>query len=96
MELGERLRRARGDEPRKSAAAAVGIAVSTLQMYENGRRVPRDPVKLRLARHYGVSVEALLFATYATKCDATPEAEGAAQAQKCAKKEAAGCALHRR
>ena len=96
MELGERLRLARGDEPRKSAAAAVGIAVSTLQMYENGRRVPRDPVKLRLARHYGVSVEALFFATDATKCDATPEAEGAAQTRKCGKKEAAGCAQPRR
>ena len=96
MELGERLRLARGDEPRKSAAAAVGIAVSTLQMYENGRCVPRDPVKLRLARHYGVSVEALLFATDATKSGEPREAEGAAQTRKCGKKEAAGCAQPRR
>ena len=67
MDVGERLLRARGEEPRKKVCEAVGISLSALQMYENGRRIPRDGVKLRLAAHYGCSVEALFFASNDTK-----------------------------
>jgi DNA-binding helix-turn-helix protein len=43
-------------------AAAVGISVSSLGMYETGARMPRDEVKLSLAKFYGHSVNDIFFA----------------------------------
>ncbi|WP_170105106.1 helix-turn-helix domain-containing protein [Desmospora activa] len=51
----------RGVRPRTEVASKLHISVSALQMYENGRRVPRDDIKLKLAQFYGVSVEYLFF-----------------------------------
>ena len=59
--IGERLKRIRGDERREKVAAAVGISVSALAMYESGQRVPRDEVKVALSNYYGVSVLELFF-----------------------------------
>lgn len=61
-EIGARLRRLRGDLPRGSVATACGISLSALSMYENGERVPRDAVKIRLAKFYGKSVQQIFFA----------------------------------
>ena len=66
MSVAERLVQARGDESRKSVCEAVGISMSALQMYENGTRIPRDRVKIRLARHYGTTVASLFFPDDAT------------------------------
>ena len=43
-------------------ASAVGISVSSLGMYETGARMPRDEVKLSLAKFYGRSVNDIFFA----------------------------------
>lgn len=51
----------RGDRSRMEVANEVGISVSALQMYENGQRIPRDDIKVKLARFYGVSVEYLFY-----------------------------------
>lgn len=51
----------RGERSRFQVAEAIGISVSALQMYENGQRVPRDDIKVKLARFYGVSVEYLFY-----------------------------------
>ncbi|WP_188066681.1 helix-turn-helix domain-containing protein [Brevibacillus brevis] len=59
--VGEKLRVLRGDKPREEVANAVDISVSALQMYENDRRTPRDPIKVRLAKFYNVTVEELFF-----------------------------------
>ncbi len=59
--IGEKLIKLRGCKSRKEVADAVRISVSTLQMYENGQRVPRDEIKLRIAKYYDVSVEWLFF-----------------------------------
>lgn len=61
MSIAEKLRMARGLESRKSVCAAVGVGLSTLAMYETGRRVPKDSVKRKLAAHYRTSVQALFF-----------------------------------
>lgn len=61
LSVSERLVAARGKRSRESVAAAVKISVSALAMYETGHRVPRDPVKIRLADHYGTTVQALFF-----------------------------------
>lgn len=61
-EIGTRLRQLRGDRTLEEVATAVNISTSALGMYEQGRRIPRDDVKVALARYYGVSVEALFYA----------------------------------
>lgn len=61
MSIASRLREARGNTPRSEVAEAVGITVSAISMYENGNRVPRDEVKIKLARYYGVSIQDIFF-----------------------------------
>lgn len=60
--IGKRLRALRGDTPRKFVAQTLGISVSALQMYENGARVPRDEIKVKIASYYKTTVEAIFFA----------------------------------
>ena len=60
--VGERLRNLRGDIPMQTVADAVGISVSALGMYEIGQRIPRDEIKVKLARYYETTVETLFFA----------------------------------
>ncbi|HDR8123589.1 helix-turn-helix transcriptional regulator [Bacillus cereus] len=51
----------RNEKSREDVARAVGISVSTLQMYENGQRIPRDNIKIKLANFYGVTVQTIFF-----------------------------------
>lgn len=60
-EIGNKLRELRGGIPRSEVAKAVGISNSALQMYECGDRIPRDGIKVAIARYFGVSVGALFF-----------------------------------
>lgn len=55
------LRKERG-ETVADVAAATGVCQSAISMYENGYRVPRDDVKKKLSRHFGVTVEQIFFA----------------------------------
>ena len=61
MSLAEKLIEARQGTPREVVAAAVGVSVSAIAMYETGMRVPRDEIKIRLADYYGSTVQALFF-----------------------------------
>ncbi|PGD49797.1 transcriptional regulator, partial [Bacillus toyonensis] len=45
----------RNGKSREEIAEAIGISVSTLQMYENAQRIPRDSIKIKLANFYGVT-----------------------------------------
>ena len=60
--IGKRLVALRGARRREEVAKAVGVSFSALCMYETGRRVARDEVKLRLSDYYGVPVESIFFA----------------------------------
>lgn len=51
----------RGNKTQAEVAEAVGISTSALTMYETGRRVPRDEIKIALARYFNVSVGYLFF-----------------------------------
>lgn len=62
MSIADRLIEARGEIPRAKVCDDLGIAYSTLTMYELGKRVPKDEIKVKLARYYGQSVESLFFA----------------------------------
>lgn len=59
--IGDRLLKLRGERRREEVAAAVGISSSALGMYEQGNRIPRDEIKVRLAKYYSVSVQELFF-----------------------------------
>jgi transcriptional regulator with XRE-family HTH domain len=59
--IGERLKNLRGERTIRQAAASIGISYSTLAMYENGHRTPKDEIKIRIANFYGTSVEELFF-----------------------------------
>lgn len=61
MNTAEKLRQLRGNASQKEAAEAIGITTSALSMYENGCRTPRDHIKIKIAKYYGVSVEELFF-----------------------------------
>ena len=52
MTIAERLVKARGSKKREEVAAAVGVSLSAIAMYENGERVPRDETKIKLADYY--------------------------------------------
>lgn len=64
QKVAKRLRELRAKKGISSyeLAKAVGISASAVSMYEIGERIPRDEIKLRLARFYDVTVEALFFA----------------------------------
>lgn len=43
------------------AAKDLNISVSALSMYENGERIPRDNIKIRIAKYYNESVAVIFF-----------------------------------
>ena len=60
--IGQKLSRLRGDTPRKQVALDLGISYSALQMYENGYRIPRDDIKVKIAKYYGKTVGEIFYA----------------------------------
>lgn len=62
IRIGKRLSELRGSKTQEKVANDCNISVSALAMYETGRRVPRDEIKVTLARYYNTTVEALFFA----------------------------------
>lgn len=59
--IAKRLVELRGEETRENVAAAVGVSISAISMYENGERIPRDDVKIRFAKYYNKSVQEIFF-----------------------------------
>ena len=43
-------------------AYKLGISASAMSAYENGTRVPRDEIKVRIAEFFGVSVLDVFYA----------------------------------
>ncbi len=60
-EIGKRLVKLRGNISRDTVAKAAGISVSAISMYENGERIPRDAIKIKLAEFYARSVQEIFF-----------------------------------
>ena len=59
--IGKRLEHLRGEKSRTVVANAVGVSVSALQMYENGERIPRDEIKVKLANYYNQTVRSIFY-----------------------------------
>lgn len=60
--IGEKLVELRADKSQDEVAEAVGISRSALSMYECGERIPRDEIKIKLAKYYKTSIESLFYA----------------------------------
>lgn len=43
-------------------AKEIGVGISAISMYEQGNRIPRDEIKIRLAKFFEESVEYIFFA----------------------------------
>ncbi|WP_340004452.1 helix-turn-helix transcriptional regulator [Paenibacillus sp. FSL K6-0276] len=59
--IAKRLILLRGEASREETANAIGISISALQMYENAQRVPKDEIKVKIAKHYKRSVQSIFF-----------------------------------
>lgn len=59
--IAKRLIKLRGPRSREEVAEAIGISVSALQMYENSQRVPRDDIKIKIARYYKRDVQQIFY-----------------------------------
>lgn len=42
-------------------AKMIGVGVSAISMYEQGNRVPRDEIKIKLAKFFNKSVQEIFF-----------------------------------
>ncbi len=59
--IGETLINLRGSRTREAVANDIGISKSAIAMYEAGERIPRDEIKLKIAKYYGKTVEEIFF-----------------------------------
>lgn len=61
--IGEKIKKLREEQDiqRDDFCDTVGISLSALSMYETGQRIPRDEIKLKIARCLNTSIEALFF-----------------------------------
>ena len=61
--IGERIRALREEkhETAEQLATSLNISTSAIAMYENGNRIPRDEIKIRIAEHFAVTVESIFF-----------------------------------
>ena len=59
--VAEKLIKLRGSKSREEVARAIGVSVSAISMYENGERVPRDDIKVELAKYYNRTVQEIFF-----------------------------------
>ena len=67
--IGEKIKnlREKNNISRENFANAVEISQSALSMYENGQRIPRDEVKLRIARFFNTFNRGTFFYKLSTR-----------------------------
>jgi len=63
VQIGKKLRSLREEkkETAEQLSDAISVSESAVFMYEAGKRIPRDEVKIRIAEHFAVSVESIFF-----------------------------------
>jgi transcriptional regulator with XRE-family HTH domain len=60
-QIGERLRKLRGDKSREEVAIAIGVTAQAISNYEIGIRVPSDIIKCKLAEYFGKTVQSIFY-----------------------------------
>ena len=63
VRIGQRIKemRIRKEMSMEQMANQLGTSYSAISMYENGERIPRDEIKIKIAELFGVSVESIFF-----------------------------------
>ena len=61
MNTSDILKELRGNKLQAEIASSVGVTKSAWAMYERGERVPRDKVKVKIAKHFGKSVQVIFY-----------------------------------
>lgn len=59
--IANRLVELRGSKTQEEVSLSIGISRTALSMYENGERVPRDEIKMKIAQYYDKSVQSIFF-----------------------------------
>lgn len=59
--VGRKLIQLRGNRTQEEVAKALGISLSSVGMYERGERVPRDEVKIAIAKYFDTTVQSIFF-----------------------------------
>lgn len=59
--IGDKIKAIRGELSRADYARLIGVSGSSVAMYESGRRIPRDEIKLAIANAAKKSVEEIFF-----------------------------------
>lgn len=59
--VGERLRELRGGQRINDVSKNIDVCRSALSMYETGKRIPRDEIKVRIANYFGRSVQEIFY-----------------------------------
>ena len=60
--IAERLVKLRGKRTQAEVAEAIGVSPSAYSMYETGERIPRDEIKIRIAKFYKRTVNSIFYA----------------------------------
>jgi transcriptional regulator with XRE-family HTH domain len=61
LEIGKRLIDLRGNRTQEEVARDNNLSLSAIGMYERGERIPKDEIKIRLAKYYGKTVQEIFF-----------------------------------
>lgn len=63
VQIGKTLKglREQKGESAEELSKALNISASAVAMYETGKRIPRDEIKIRIAEHFVVPVESIFF-----------------------------------
>lgn len=59
--IAKKLVELRGKRTQKDVAEKIGITTTALSNYENGIRIPRDEIKIKIAKFYKKSIEEIFF-----------------------------------
>lgn len=59
--IGKKLRKLRGEKTVKEVAEALGVTRQSIWNYENDIRVPKDEMKVKIAKLYNSSVQEIFF-----------------------------------
>ena len=59
--IGNMLKELRGSRTQAEVAKALKISASSYSMYENGERIPRDSIKIRISDYYKKPIHKIFF-----------------------------------
>lgn len=59
--IAKKLVELRGNKSQAEVARDLEISNSAIAMYENGERIPRDDIKLKIANYYKKRIDEIFF-----------------------------------